>query len=75
MKTVIADFELEVPPVENPFGPDYKYHRVIKETEKAYQVEVNYYGNFGMRTYYKWIKKSACKVDKNGDVFTPIWLV
>ena len=75
MKVIIAGFEIDIEPTENSFGEDYKYHRVVKETEKAYQVEVNYYGGFGCKTYYKWVAKSVCKVDKNGDVFVPVWIV
>ena len=74
MKVIIAGFELDVEPTENPFGEDYKYRKVVKETEKAYLVEVNCYGNFGAKIKYKWVAKSACKVDKNGDVFMPVWI-
>lgn len=76
MKVNIAGFEIEVEPTENPFGNDYRYRKVVKQTEKAYLVEqpVNH-RTYGCHTNFKWVAKSACKVDKNGDVFVPVWLV
>ena len=34
-----------------------------------------YHRTFGNKIVFKWVGKSACKVDKNGDVFVPVWLV
>lgn len=72
----IEGFQIDVPPTENPFGADYKYRRVVKETAKAYLVEqeINH-RTFGWRTNFRWVAKSACKTDENGDVFVPTWLV
>ena len=76
MKVTIAGFVLDVPPTINPFGSDYAWHKVVKETEKAYMVEHNVmHRNFGTKTKFKWVAKSACKVDENGDVFVPVWLI
>ena len=76
MKIMVANFELDVPPSVNPFGTDYAWHKIAKETEKAYMVEVNIrHKTFGTKTVFKWVGKSACKVDENGDVFVPVWLV
>ena len=75
MLVSINGIKLDVPPNTNPFGPDYKYHKVVKSTQNAYMVEVFSYGRFGCHTYYKWVGKRACKMDDNGDVFVPVWLV
>ncbi len=76
MKQDICGLVIDVTPVENPFGADYKYRRVVRETEKAYLVEYSInHRTFGCKTLFKWVGKSACKVDGNGDVFVPTWLV
>ena len=75
MKMTFNGIEIEVPPQRNPFGSDYVYREVVKETAKAYMVKTNYNGKFGAKTTFKWIGKSVCKVDENGDVFCPSWLV
>ena len=46
------------------------------ETEKAYMIEDGSNGcvtRQKMRTYYKYIAKSICYVDSDGNVFAPIW--
>ena len=53
MLVSINGIKLDIPPNTNPFGPDYKYHKVVKSTQNAYMVEVFSYGRFGCRTYYK----------------------
>ena len=76
MKKVICGFEVDVPPISNPFGDDFAWHLVKKETEKAYLVQHSvYHRTFGSKLCMKWVAKSACKVDENGDVFVPVWLV
>lgn len=75
MKVTINGIEIEAPPKRNPFGSDYVYREVVKETAKAYMVKTNYYGKFGSKITFGWIAKSVCKVDENGDVFCPYWLV
>ena len=76
MKVMIGNFELDVPPTDNPFGDRYRYLRVVKETEKAYCVEMPILNSpFESKIYYEWVGKSICKVDKNGDVFVPRHIV
>ena len=76
MKVNICGYEIDVPPTVNPFGDDYQYREVVRETEKAYLVKVHInHRTFGNKTVFKWVAKSACKVDANGDVFVPVWLV
>lgn len=76
MKVIIAGFELDVAPKHNPFGAEYEWFRVYKETEKAYCLEVPVsHRTFGTKIIYKWIAKSFCKLDENGDVFAPTWMV
>lgn len=45
------------------------------ETEKSYQVYDGNNGRVGrgLKLYYKYIAKSICYVDENGNVFAPIW--
>lgn len=45
------------------------------ETEKSYQVYDGSNGRVGrgLKHYYKYIAKSICYVDENGNVFAPIW--
>ena len=74
MKKTICGFEVEVPPQRNPFGSDYVYREVVKETQKAYLVKTKCF-RFSSAITFKWIAKSVCKVDENGDVFCPCWLV
>ena len=47
----------------------------LKETEKAYAIEDGSNGLVGkkMKAYYKYIAKSVCYVDSNGNVFAPFW--
>ena len=74
MRMTIDGFELNVPPKRNPFGSDYVYREVVKETKKAYLVKTKCF-RFNSAITFKWIAKSVCKVDENGDVFCPSWLV
>ena len=74
MKVTINGIEIEAPPKRNPFGSDYVYREVVKETAKAYLIKTMCFRFFdGIK--FKWIAKSVCKVDENGDVFCPTWLV
>lgn len=76
MKKIIAGFELVVPPPKNPFGVEYDWHEVVAETEKAFLVKHSYrHRTFGSKIVFKWVPKLACKVDENGDVFVPVWIV
>lgn len=76
MKVIIAGYKFDVAPTSNPFGEDYAWHRVVKETEKAYMVQHNFsHRTFGTKTVFKWVRKIDCKVDENGDVFIPTWIV
>ena len=45
------------------------------ETEKAYQVYDGGDGKVGRgsKTYYKYIAKSVCFTDSNGNIFAPVW--
>lgn len=45
------------------------------ETEKAYQVYDGSNGHVGrsMKHYYKYIAKSICYADENGNIYAPIW--
>ena len=45
------------------------------ETEKAYIVYDGDNGYIGSKrkTYYKYIAKSICYTDENGNIFAPIW--
>ena len=70
----INGFELNVPPERNPFGRDYVYREVVKETAKAYLIKTKCF-RFSAAIKFQWIGKSVCKVDENGDVFCPYWLV
>ena len=36
MKVIIAGFELDVEPTENPFGEDYKYRKVVKDGKSIF---------------------------------------
>ena len=46
----------------------------ICETEKAYQVPDGSNGKIGhCREYYKYIAKSICYIDDNGNIFAPSW--
>lgn len=74
MKMTFAGVEIEVPPQRNPFGSDYVYREVAKETKKAYLVKTQCF-RFSSAITFKWIAKSVCKIDENGDVFCPSWLV
>ena len=41
---------------------DFIRRTIVKETEKAYQVEVIDRGNFGsIKKFFKWVPKSVCK--------------
>lgn len=76
MKKIICGFELECPPEKNPFGMDYDWHEVIGETERAYLVKHSYiHRTFGTKAVFKWVRKIDCKIDENGDVFVPVWIV
>ena len=47
-----------------------------RSTEKAYKVVDGDDGYGRSKTiYYKWIAKSVCYVDENGNVFAPAWAV
>ena len=74
MKMTFNGIEIEVPPQRNPFGSDYVYREVVKETKKAYLIQTHCF-RFSDVTKFQWIGKSVCKVDENGDVFCPSWLV
>lgn len=76
MTVSIHGFALNVEPHENPFGADYAWHEVERETEKAYLLkhEMNH-RSFGWKTVFKWVAKSACRIDENGDVFAPVWMI
>lgn len=45
------------------------------ETEKAYQVYDGSNGHVGrtQKSYYKYIAKSICYIDENGNIYAPIW--
>jgi len=46
----------------------------IGETDKAYQVPDGSNGKIGhCKVYYKWIAKSICWADENGNIFAPKW--
>lgn len=60
---------------ESPFGIDYKYREVVKETEKAYLLQVHIYNKFKCVTEFKWIAKKLCRVDSEGNVFAPTWII
>lgn len=47
----------------------------LKETEKAYAINDGSNGLVGkrMKAYYKYIAKSVCYVDNNGNIFAPCW--
>lgn len=49
----------------------------VGETEKAYQIEDGWNGHFGKqsKTWYKYIAKSVCYIDENGNIFAPVWAV
>jgi hypothetical protein len=74
MKMTFAGVELNVPPKRNQFGSDYVYREVVKETAKAYLIRTKCF-RFSDAIKFQWIGKSVCKVDENGDVFCPTWLV
>ena len=41
MKVTINGIEIEAPPKRNPFGSDYVYREVVKETKKAYLIQTH----------------------------------
>lgn len=46
------------------------------ETEKSYRLNDGSNGKItrgNMRVYYKYIAKSICYIDENGNIFAPIW--
>ena len=48
----------------------------LAESEKAYQIEDGTNGLVGRsscKEYYKWVAKSVCYVDENGNIFAPMW--
>ena len=48
----------------------------IGETEKAYQIEDGSNGKIGRsscKEYYKYVAKSICFTDENGNIFAPAW--
>lgn len=46
----------------------------VGETEKAYQITDGTNGKIGhSKEYYKYIAKSICWKDENGNVFAPMW--
>ena len=46
----------------------------VGETAKAYQVPDGSNGKIGhCREYYKYIAKSICYIDENGNIFAPKW--
>ena len=48
----------------------------LAETSKAYQIEDGSNGKIGRsscKVYYKYIAKSICYTDENGNVFAPLW--
>lgn len=50
--------------------------RPVGQTEKAYQIEDGTNGLIGRHTcriYYKYVAKSVCFVDENGDIYAPVW--
>ena len=50
--------------------------RPLGETAKAYQIEDGSNGKIGRsscKVYYKYIAKSICYTDENGNVFAPLW--
>ena len=50
--------------------------RPLGETAKAYQIEDGSNGKIGRsscREYYKYIAKSICYTDENGNIFAPLW--
>lgn len=49
--------------------------RPIGQTEKAYQLEDGSNGLIGRgcKVYYKYVAKSVCFIDENGDIYAPVW--
>jgi hypothetical protein len=49
--------------------------RPIGQTEKAYQLVDGSNGLIGRgcKVYYKYIAKSVCFIDENGDIYAPVW--
>ena len=50
--------------------------RPLSETAKAYEIEDGSNGKIGRstcKTYSKWIAKSICYTDENGNIFAPLW--
>ena len=48
----------------------------LGETAKAYQIEDGSNGKIGrssVKEYYKYIAKSICYTDENGNIFAPVW--
>ena len=45
------------------------------ETEKAYQIYDGSNGKVGrdQKSYFKYIAKSICYIDKNGNIYAPSW--
>ena len=47
----------------------------VSQTEKAYELEDGSNGlvGRGRRLYYKYVAKSVCFIDENGDIYAPAW--
>ena len=63
MKMTFDGIEIEVPPQRNPFGSDYVYREVVKETAKAYMIKTKCF-RASSAIKFQWIGKSVCKVDE-----------